>query len=345
MPNTPATFLGYVYDPEIFDYTWQREPDTTLTALLNSGAIAPDSTIAGLVNSMSNRFTIPFYNTLKNIDPANFDGQTDVPIDEATSAYQTGVVWGRTQGWKAVDFQTVLTGDNVMTNIASQVGQAWNKYYQKNLIRLLSAIFDITGDSDWDNHKVDLASKSASMGDENLLSTTTINDVITQANGDNKGIYSAAIMHSRVAQRAENLQMLKFWIQTDTNGIQRPMGIANINGLTAIIDDGVPVKPSATVIGQSEYTTYLLGAGAIRFAMGSMTGSAPSAVERNEIKNGGEEVLITRTRRVYHPNGFNFNLDISNTGSPTDAQIGNSANWQRIFDAKALPFARLITNG
>jgi hypothetical protein len=60
-----------------------------------------------------------------------------------------------------------------------------------------------------------------------------------------------AIMHSKVAETIEKLQVLEFWKQTLENGIQRPMNIANVNGLVAIIDDSVPYTSTG------EYTTYL----------------------------------------------------------------------------------------
>jgi hypothetical protein len=341
-----ATYLGYVFDEEEFSRQWQTEPNPRFTALLESGAIVNDARIAGLLGSQGNRFTIPFYNILDvDEDPANFDGKTDIPVSVNTSDFQTGIAYGRLKGWTAESFASVLSGDNVMENIASQVGSYWNVRHQRTLVGILNAVFGITGDAQWESHVMDItATGGDAVTDANKLGITTVNDLITQANGDHKGAYVAAIMHSAVAQRAENLQILEFWKRNDANGIQRPMGVASLNGLTVIIDDSMPTAPSATA-GETEYTTYLLGSGVIRYADGNLSPLTPSDVDFDPKKNGGQETLYTRVRRVYHPNGFSFTLDISSLGSPTDAQLFATSNWDLKFNAKAIAMARLITNG
>ena len=47
-----------------------------------------------------------------------------------------------------------------------------------------------------------------------------------------------------------------------------------------------------------------------------------------------------------HPNGFSFTKPTSGyTASPTDAQLGASANWSIIADPKTIALARIISNG
>ena len=62
---------------------------------------------------------------------------------------------------------------------------------------------------------------------------------------------------------------------------------------------------------------------------------------------GGQDELITRIRETIHPNGFSFTIPKSGvwTESPTDEQLFATANWSIKFDPKAIPIARLITNG
>ena len=119
------------------------------------------------------------------------------------------------------------------------------------------------------------------------------------------------------------------------------------NVYTVIIDDNVPAK----AVGGSgankdliQYTTYLLGTGAIRAAQGRV--DRPSEVDRDPKTNGGQDTLYTRIRETIHPNGFTFTIPSSGwTQSPTDAQLSASANWSVMYDPKAIPLARLITNG
>ena len=72
----------------------------------------------------------------------------------------------------------------------------------------------------------------------------------------------------------------------------------------------------------------------------------PTDTEYNPAKNGGQETLYTRLRETIHPNGFTFTVPSSGwTDSPTDAQLKASANWSIQFDPKAIPLAKLVTNG
>ena len=41
-----ATYLGYPFDPEVFDYNWKAEKDPSLTAIVESGAMQTNEEIA-----------------------------------------------------------------------------------------------------------------------------------------------------------------------------------------------------------------------------------------------------------------------------------------------------------
>lgn len=345
-----ATYLNYPFDAEIFTQMWQEEPDPVKNALLESGVMVEDSLIAQQIQNDGNFYTIPFYNTLDGT-PDNYDGATDISASETTADAQSGIVYGRAIGFTARNFVAELSGSNPMGHIASSVGRYWNKQRQLKLIQVLSAIFGISGGAagsktkQWvDNHTADLGSSTAT---EYKIGETDINDLATQALGDNKSKFSVAVMHSNVAKTLEKLQVLEFWKYTDANGIQRPTNLASCNGYTVIVDDGVPTKAvggSGANKDLMQYTTYLLGEGSIRTAQGRV--DVPSAVAREESKNGGQDTLYTRIRETIHPNGFSFTIPSSGwTNSPTDAQLSAAANWSVKFNPKAIPIARLITNG
>lgn len=344
----PGTFLGFPFDEEIFNHTWGNAPDPIKTAMLNSGALVEDSLIASMIQNDGNFYTLPFYNVLSG-EPDNYDGQTDIQTAETDGDSQTGVVFGRAKGFTARNFVAELTGADPMGNITRNIAGYWQKQDQQRLLKILSGVFSITGASGnakkWhDNHIVDLGSATET---PYKIGLTDLNDLATQAMGDNKSLFSLAIMHSSVAKTLENLQILEFWKQTDANGIQRPMNIAAANGYTVIVDDNVPAVPvggSGENKALMKYTTYLLGGGVIRTAPGRV--DVPSEVFRDPKTNGGQDTLYTRTRKTFHPNGFEFVKPTSGfTSSPTDAQLAASANWAIKFDPKAIPMAALITNG
>lgn len=344
----PGTFLGYPFDSELFFQLWNEEPDPTRTAIIDSGAMVYDNTIAERISHDGNLYTIPFYNPLSGT-PVNYDGQTDITATETTAASQSGIVYGRAAGFTARNFAAELSGADPMGHIAASVGRYWQKQRQSILLKILSGVFGITGSSGnaklWqDNHTVNLGSTTATaytMGD------TDLNDLATQALGDNKSLFGLVIMHSNVAKNLENKQLLEYWKQTDANGLQRPMNIASMSGYTVIIDDNVPVN---TVGGESAnkdlslYTTYLLGSGVLRNATARL--DHPADVQYEPAKNGGQETLYTRIRETIHPNGFSFKVPSSSwTQSPTDAQLAASANWSIVYNPKSIPMAQLITNG
>ena len=126
--------------------------------------------------------------------------------------------------------------------------------------------------------------------------------------------------------------------------MQRQLRIADWNGLTVVIDDGVPTAESSAVEGAMEYTTYLLGSGAIQRADAPVT--LPVETSRDAMTDGGTNYLITRIRETMHPNGFSFKKPGSGyTASPTDAQLSAAANWSIIADPKTSAMAKLVSNG
>lgn len=344
-----ASYLNFAFDPELFLLNWQNTPDLTLTALYDSGAVQENAQIANLISNGSDFYTIPFYDVLGGT-PVNYDGATNITATEHSGTAQNGIVYGRANAWKARDFiRDFNSGANPMQSIAAQVARFWQKQRQATLLKILDGVFGITDDSTdnwdaWQLHTTNLASTTTSATEANKITETTIADTIQKAVGDNADVFSMAIMHSAIANALAKLELLEYRKYTDANGVQRPLRIADINGMAVIIDDGVPVKASSTATGEKEYTTYLFGAGAIQHASAPV--QVPYETKRDELTNGGEDYLITRIRETMHPNGFSFvKPSASYTYSPTDAQLGAAANWKLVGEAKGIAMARVITNG
>lgn len=337
-----AEYLGYPFDPELFLYNWQNEKDLTLTAMFDSGAVQANGTIANLIANGSSIYTIPFYKTIGG-EPDNYDGKTDITITEPEGSAQMGVVYGRAHGWRDRDFiRDYNSGADPMKQITSQVAKYWQKQRQAILIKILNGVFGVAG-AEWALHTTNLAATGSSVAAENKLGATTVADAIQKAVGDASGEFGLAIMHSKVANGLAGLDLLEYRKYTDINGIQRNLNIADINGLTVIIDDGVPTADSSSATGQKEYTTYLFGNGAIQYAKASV--DKPVETTRDAKTDGGYNELITRIRETIHPNGFKFVLPESFEASPTNAQLEATANWELVANPKGIAMARIISNG
>lgn len=344
-----AQYLNFHFDPELFLLNWQNTPDLTLTALYDSGAVQENAQIASLIANGGDFYTIPFYDVLGGT-PVNYDGATNITATEHSGIAQNGVVYGRANAWKARQFiRDFNSGSDPMQSITAQVAKFWQKRRQAILLKILDGVFSVADDSTdkwdaWQLHTTNLATTSSSASAANRVDATTIADTIQKAVGDNADAFGMAIMHSAVANALAKIDLLEYRKYTDANGIQRPLRIADINGMAVIIDDGVPVKPSSSASGEKEYTTYLFGSGAIQHANAPV--SMPYEEKRDALANGGEDYLITRVRETLHPNGFSFVLPVSGyTHSPTDEQLAAAANWRLVGDPKGIAMARIITNG
>ncbi len=344
----PGTFLGYPFDEEIFLMNWRAAQDPTRTAMIDSGAVQRNTEIARMIANGSNLYTIPFYNVLGGTDD-NYDGTTDMTVTDPTGSSQTGVVYGRMHAWRDKDFiRDFNSGANPMQQISSQVAKYWNKKRQNRLIGIMNGIFGISGNDAWSLHTTNIAfaATSGTAGEANMVGEASAAEAVQKAVGDNAGIFGMAIMHSKVALNLAKQNLLQFRKYTDAAGIERTINIADWNGYTVIIDDGVPVATNAKDTAAKDYTTYLFGTGAIQFAEAPV--DTPVETDRTVLTNGGYNILATRLRETLHPNGFSYTLPQvsgANVSSPSDAQLAATAQWSCVADPKLIPIARIISNG
>lgn len=184
--------------------------------------------------------------------------------------------------------------------------------------------------------------EAVTIGDANLIGAATIENTCVKANGDHSDGYSLAIMHSVVANRLANLQLLEYKKYTDPSGITTQLPIGTINGKTVIINDNVPTYVSP-VAGTTEYVTFILGTGAI--AMADAPVAVPSEMDRDPAKYGGQDFIYTRIRECMHPYGFSFKGDATTDVGIPDSVLLASASWERKMPAKTILMAKLVTNG
>lgn len=107
--------------------------------------------------------------------------------------------------------------------------------------------------------------------------------------------------------------------------------------------------------GFTEYTTFVLGNGSISYE--DLGVKVPYEMNRNPSKNGGEDTLYTRQRKVFAPFGISYEKKSQASLSPTDAELENGGNWSLVHSGesvaanrsyinhKAIPIARIISRG
>lgn len=345
--NGSVTGLGYYYDEEIFNRAYTSEKDPTSTVLIESGVMEENSEIANMIEGGGNFYTLPFYTDIDG-NYVNYDGNTNITLDEVDAAGQEhGVVWGRAKGWTDRDFVKDFSSADPMRNILNRV-QKWEaKKRQGLLIGILEALFSLTGSAGSyeaefaSTHILNIASANSTVTDANKISLTTLRDLAVKANGDAADDYSLAIMHSVVANRLSQFNVLEYFKYNDANGQERDVKVGRSGNMLVLVCDEVPHSVNATS-GAMEYTTYVFGNNAIGYAQAPV--DHPSSQWRDETKNGGMDCLATRYRETILPYGFSFemqNLPVS----PTDTQLTTTANWSIVYQPKNIYIGKLVSNG
>lgn len=371
MPLNIQMFAGDKFDaksfnPQAFGAYVNRIPNLKRNELLKSRALQPNTEIRNLFSSQTTTAygRIPLFGNLDGT-PLNYDGVTDITATSTVTYEQGVVVVGRAKAWVERDFSEDITGGvKFMDNVAQQVAQYWEEVDQDTLLSILSGIFAMTGTKNLEfvnKHTFDITDKEGNDGQGNPLNAVgpaTLNTAMQQACGQNKGKFAIVIMHSAVATNLENLKLFKYMQYTDADGITRDLTIGTWNGRVVLIDDSMPIEEvdaEGEVPAYTKYTTYALGEGA--FSYEDIGAKVPYEMARDASKNGGQDTLYSRQRKVFAPTGISYEKSSQATLSPTNAELANGANWtlvndgnsvganRKYIDHKAIPIARIISRG
>ena len=177
-----ATYLNYNFDPELFLLNWQNEPDPTLTALYDSGAVQANATIQGLIANGGDFYTIPYYSVLTG-SALNYDGATDITATAPTGKAQNGIVYGRAAAWSENQFvRDYNSGADPMLQITSQTAKFWAKERQKILLAILKGVFGVSSNANWSKYTLDICTTggagTASVTDANKVGASTAAELI-----------------------------------------------------------------------------------------------------------------------------------------------------------------------
>lgn len=349
-----AKFDSKSFNPQAFGAYLERVPNTKKNELVRSKALVGNAQIRSTFSSQTTTAyaRIPYFGGLTK-GTQNYDGATDITSQGSTTFERGVIVVGRADAWTELDFSEDITGGtDFMDNVAEQVAEYWVEVDQDTILAILKGIFSMTGTGNAkfvDNHTYDISQAET----DNVVGPTTLNSALQKAAGDNKSVFTLALMHSTVATNLENLKVLKFLTQTDAQGIERQLTLASWNGRAVLIDDSMPAEEMEDGA-YTAYTTYVLGTGAIDYE--NIGAKVPEEMARDAAKNGGQDTLYSRRRKVFAPKGISYDKKSQASLSPTDAELANGENWnlvhdegvganRKYFDHKAIPIARIISRG
>lgn len=344
------------FNSEVFMAYAEKTPNLNRNELLKSKAIRPRQDIASKFSDQvgGNYATVPIFGRIGGA-AQNYNGSTDITANKMKTYTQGRVVVGRANAWVETDFSYDITGGtDFMAQIASQVAEYWDDVDQATLLSVLKGIFSMTGTKNLEfvnGHTLDVSANADATGNFGAI---TLNNAIQKALGDNKAKFTLAIMHSVIATNLENLNLLEYMKYTDSDGIERALPLATLNGKLVLVDDAMPVEnvPAAGEVAEyNKYTTYVLGDGAIEYT--DCGAKVPYETDRDPAKNGGQDTLYGRQRKIFSPYGISYtdpailsptnaNLETGSKWSLANSNEGGSAEY---FPHKAIPIARVITRG
>ena len=391
MPNTK--FDAKSFNAEAFKYAVDRIPRIRLNEMRKSKVLTGNPDIREVFASQNGTgYARIAMRGLLDGDAVNYDGQTDITATSTKTFEQGVVVIGRAKGWVEKDFSFDITGGiDFMDNVAAQVADYWQDVDQDTLIAVLKGVFSMTS-----TKGAQFVSKHTFTVDGNM-EPSTLNSATAKACGDHKKKFAMIFMHSVVATNLENLNLLTALKYTDKDGITRDLTLYTWNGKLVVVDDGMPVaaveatykktadtaldasktyytksgtKYSAVaspnvdniatyyevdVAAHDEYTSYVLGEGSIWYE--DIGAKVPYEMDRDPAKNGGQDTLYTRQRKVFAPKGISYEKSSQASLSPKDTELANGANWDLVHSGesmesersyiadKTIAIARIISRG
>lgn len=382
------------FNEKAFKYSVERIPNLKTNELKKSRALTGNEDIRKVfADEDGTSYARIAMRGLLEGDAVNYDGQTDITAT-STKTFERGVVVvGRAKGFVEKDFSYDITGGkDFMQNVAEQIAEYKDGLDQDTILAVLAGIFAMTkGQKNKEFVEKHTFEVKGNVG------ATTLNSATNKACGANKKKFALVFMHSDVSTNIENLHLLEHLKYTDKDGITRELDLGTWNGKLVIIDDDMPTKEIATTYvkttdtslvsgktyytksgtnytavanpavesianyyevadeAHTEYTTYTLGMGSIDYE--DLGVKVPYEMDRDPAKNGGQDTLYIRQRKVFAPYGISYEKTSQASLSPTDTELKNGDNWSLVNSAetsesdrsyinhKAIPIVRIISRG
>lgn len=340
MPRT-GTFGGFAFDPEVFSGYMAEQP-TWNDAIINSGILVQDSTIMDLIGEKGNVATLPFYVPIDEAESQalNNDGETDNTPVEISGKKQTAMLIQRMKAWKAQDFTKELTGADPMTHVANSVAGFYRQTRVRDLMAIVDAVLSL---KEMKDHVKDIAETTGTgaVTDANKVDETTLIFAKQQALGDSSDNMGLLFLHSYMYAKYQALGLVDYNKYTVTNALAGDVNLPSINGFIPVVSDRYTVDTSKT---NPVYKTYMIGAGAF-LTCDKTNYEDPYYADYDPETKAGIRKLYTKQGYVLHPNGFSIDQSKVAKESPTNAELGNKANWSLVYNHKNIRMGMIKSNG
>lgn len=330
------TLVSDVIVPEIF-LPYVIERTATLSEFFTSGIIEMNSEFAALAGGGGQTVQMPFWQDLSGNSQVLSDSGS-LTTKKIGATKDVAIINNRGDAWSTNDLAGLLAGDDPMMRIGDLVAAYWARDHQTTALNFLAGVFATAGMAGLLSA---IHNTAGALTAANYLTGSTFIDA-KQKLGDAKDKLAAIVMHSAVEASLLKQDLIDFL--PDSEG--KPT-LKTFQGMQVIVDDGMP---TATVNGNTVYTTYLFGRGAI--AMGVATnvnepvqgGFGSWELEFSRVALAGQNVMINRRRFILHLRGVKW-LGAAMAGlSPTDAEFADATNWLRVYELKNVRVVKITHN-
>lgn len=368
------------YNGEVFDAVVRTTPNLRLNELLKSGAIVEKSEYASMLpDQKGGHFITTLIKERLGGKTVNYDGNTNITTESRGNFAMGRIVIGRAQGWTEKDFNSDISGDDYSA-AAGEVAEFWDDIDQNTIISILKGIFAMTSGKNGEfatkhtyeadcfeattlntgMQKVlgDNKSKFALAVMHSAIATylENLNLLEYMKYTDDMGIERSlplATLNGRVVLVDDTMPAVEGYKDAVSTDIGAVKVVESDAGAGEILLSEVnktylgkkTLKADDYVVQTTQYTTYVLGQGAIEYTNCGV--KVPSELDRDAKRNGGETSLITRQRKVFAPYGISWKSPT--IVSPTDEQLENGANWElakngtNTYPEKAIAIAQIKT--
>lgn len=326
------------FDPDVYaSYVAEMRPDKN--AYVASGVAITNDLLNQRAQGQGDVTSIPYW---KYLDASSENISSDDPAVSATpDKIGTGRMVARrahiNNAWQSANLvSSVLGSENPMREIAARTNDYWN---QRFAARIQAGTLGIylenaggSGDMIFDASTEDGNNATAT----NKWSYEGFVDAVGTM-GESDDVIQLLAVHPDTMTQMRKQNQIEF-IQDSETGIMIPF----YNGKRLVQDKKLPVIAGTT--SGFRYVSVLYKGGV--FGYGEGTPERPVAVEYDELAGNGAgvETLVERKQWLIHPEGYKWTESSVAAESPTVAEFGLAANWERQFERENIGIAFFVHN-
>jgi hypothetical protein len=305
------------------------ERTAALSAFAQSGIVEHSPEFDVLAAGGGREVRMPFWRDLEGVRQILSDAAS-LNVNKIGTSQDVARIHNDGNAWSWNHLAKALSGDDPMQAIVDLVAGFWARADQALIIASLQGVF---GAASMAANKLNIASETiAGQGVGTRLNGATFVDA-TQKLGDRGDRLTAIAIHSATEAALRKLDLIDF--VPDSEGKSQ---IRTFQGRRVIVDDGLPVRDGTT--DGKVYTSYLFGPGAFARGAAPLSGEpleggiGTEGVELARVPLDSDTLLINRRRFILHPRGVKFAAGAVAGDSPTDNELRDGANWERVWEPK-----------